>query len=458
MEYKNLEEFAAQFFTMLKATVEKEGQYLRVINTPAGFQKFYGKKEPYLINFDKANETENTELLAPGSYLLRVMSDYLEARGETTMLWLVPQFDYEKIMNEKINLLNSKWSHMSKKEITKNMIRFTFQTSFNYLNKQDKITSELFIDETGEIIEPSINWTFMEGKKREVTIENLRALYTKAKEEVRRVIEPKLNEKAASLQKSLVKEMERIQTHYKNQRGEIEANLVKSREQLYELINTDKDIKNREQRIAKLREIIAKNENTQELEKIKKEEEVFIKNETKKHGLNVSTKLINTSIIIYPIYTIQSFIKSNISERIILFEGDTLRQTLSKVFCEGCKNEINRVVLCNGNHILCEQCAALCEDCKQVSCNMCLKKCSVTLRQICKQCAGTCRKCMQTKNKRFMRINETSKEIRCVECWNYCTSCSKPMGDNESALSAICTNCHYKQKSASAMMNIKRDW
>src|SRR3989344_6559798 len=85
-ELAELKEFTASFFKNLGAKTTWQGNTLQVEKIPHDFEDFFGKRSPYKLVFDRGEETNETELIAKGSFLLKAIALYLEKKGQTTLL------------------------------------------------------------------------------------------------------------------------------------------------------------------------------------------------------------------------------------------------------------------------------------------------------------------------------------------------------------------------------------
>src|SRR3989344_2510885 len=338
--------FSLQFFKELGANIIDCGDYLEVTDVPVKFQKFYGKNEPYKIVFDKSFSNVENEIVTAESYMLKMMRAYLDNSGDAVLL------------------------------------------SLNY---------RLYVDD-GSVVDPDLSkFTTTNLNKKDIEITELRDYYSIAKDNIKESINVRTSKIAEVLEKSLSKEVSRIDIYYEQQVKEIDV------------------------QIAKISSSSSKLKDPAELEKLKtqfsNEKELFIQNEQKKHTLKLNTKLINTTIIDYPVYSLEIFFKSGNVTRLVIVNFDPLKNSIELPLCDLCKNPLKEIILCNGSHLVCRNCGAKCQDCNSISCELCLKNlCSVTKRKICKQCGRTCVRCKAFKNKRFMVSDSLGRSFVCKEC------------------------------------------
>lgn len=393
-----LKSFSLQFFKELGAKVNESGDYLEVSQVPVKFQKFYGKNEPYKIVFDK-NLASIGELVAPESYMLKMMKAYLDNSGDAVLTSLNYKIHVDSFVKDHLKMLNCTVVKATAEASHNFMFKFTFQTTYKYLNEEEKLINEVFVDE-GAVVYPDLSkFTISNTNKKDIDITELRDYYSTAKDHIKDSVNQKTASIASILDASLSKEINRINSYHEQQVKEIDSQLAR--------INSG----------------ALKSKDPVELERQKiqfaNEKELFIANEQKKHALRLNTKLITTAIIDYPIYSVEVFFKSNSGvTRLVVVKFDPLKNKVDLPVCDLCKSSLNEIILCNGNHLVCRNCGTRCEDCNEISCETCLRhKCAVTKRRICKQCGRTCTKCKQFKNKRFMLPDSSGRTFVCKNCY-----------------------------------------
>jgi len=389
--------FSLQFFKELGANVADFGEYLEITGVPQKFQKFYGKNEPYKLVFDKSLSNSETELITSESYLLKMMRAYLDDSGDAVLLSLSYKIQVDSFIKENLKLLDCSLVKATVSLTHNFLFKFTFQTTYKYLNEEEKLINEIYVDD-GLIINPDLTkFTVSNLNKKDIEMAELRDYYSVAKDNIKDSINKKTFSIASILEESLTKEATRINSYYEQQVKEIDESIAR--------INSGHN----------------KTKDPSELEKQKvqfeDERNLFIQNEQKKHALRLNTKLITTTIIDYPIYSIEAFFKNKNVTRLIIIKFDPLKNKIDLPLCDICKNSLSEVILCNGSHLVCRNCGTRCEDCNEISCEICLKnKCSLTNRRICKQCGKTCVRCKTFKNKRFMIPDSIGKSFVCKEC------------------------------------------
>lgn len=390
--------FSLQFFKELGAKVDEFRDYIEVTSVPMKFQKFYGKNEPYKLVFDKSLLAMDSELITSESYLLKMMRAYLDNVGDSVLLCLNYPIQIDSFIRKNFELHGCL---ISKATATLNqnfLFKFTFQTTYKFLNEEEKLINEVFVDK-GVIVSPDLSaFTTSNLNKKDMDMTQLRDYYSVAKDHIKDAINKRTSIIASVLEDSLSKEISRINLYHEQQVKEIDEQLAR--------INSANSKSQKDPAVLDAQ----KQQNA-------REKELFIQNEHKKHSLRLNTKLITTTVMLYPVYSIEAFFKSDNVTRLVIIQFDPLNNKMIPPSCDLCKNLLSEIILCNGNHLVCRQCGSKCEDCGKISCEVCLRqKCSITKRAICKQCGKICTKCKAFKNKRFMIPDSIGKSFVCRNC------------------------------------------
>ena len=396
MENNPLRSFTTKFFQELGANVVDSGDKLLVTNVPMKFQKFYGKNEPYTIIFDNSMSSLSVELVTSESYLLKTMRGYLENTDESVLQKLVYPLQSDSLIKSKLLLRNCAISKTNNTVSYKPLIKFTFQTTYKYLNDEERLVNDVFVDKA-EIINPDFNKFRLDSlKNKDFDIPNLRDNYELAKSKIKELISKRTSDIAKQLDDVLTKEIQRIKDHCAQQIKEIDNQIVKSKSK-----NANLDLS------------VYDTQKKQFLS----EQDLQITNEEKKYALRISTKLLTTAVILSPVYDFEVFFKNENIIRLVLVSYEPLYDKFVFPSCDLCKTQLSEIILCNGNHLVCRDCGAECEDCGKISCNQCLKnECSVTHRKICRECGAICLKCKLFKNKRFMVKDSLGRYTVCRNC------------------------------------------
>jgi hypothetical protein len=453
MELENKQElknFVERFFTNLKSDLIWEGNILKIDKVPIDFENFYGKKSPYVLVFDKEDIklSNDSELITKGSTIIRVMTNYLESMGQTTLLKINFPNSEEEI-KKFLKFQNCQVHSISKKIIPDYILRFTFSTSLQYLNEKEQIMNNLYVNRE-KVIDFNLElYGVSEGKKEEIDLKDIKNYYNLAKEKLKLLLESKTLEIGTALNNKLDKEINRITEHYSHQIKEIQDEIDKNINQLNLLEgqlkgSTDKNI---EIKINKVKEHLKNIEKENKISNFEKEKEFFINDEIHKHSLNIQNKLINTTIIYYPIFKFSIFLKSQDAGRSIEVIYNPLKKELNSVNCETCSKELSELFLCSSGHISCSDCISKCMDCHRITCKKCfLDKCEICNNSLCKRCSGKCSICHRTVCKSHLKKDINSKREYCISCIKRCSICNEYVGKENlkkcpSCSKEFCSKC-----------------
>ena len=99
-ESEKIKQFTITFFKSLGCEIYWSGKTLVVEKVPKNFQDFFGKNEPYKFVFSEEEIITNSEIVSKGSSLLKKMNEYLDGKGQTTLIKL--DIDFEEGILKKI--------------------------------------------------------------------------------------------------------------------------------------------------------------------------------------------------------------------------------------------------------------------------------------------------------------------------------------------------------------------
>src|SRR3989339_251043 len=202
-EADSIKQFIIKFFENLQSTVIEKGNSLVISNVPAKFEKFYGKKSPYIFVFKSEDKNSQSEFIEKGNYLLKTISNFLEEQGSTTLLKINFDIDFEKEIKKRIKLNNCQIEKLIPKKKNNFFFRFTFNTSFQYLNEKVKMTNDIYLYENKIIDGDLASYIITEGNKRDVIMPDIKEPYNIAKEKVKELIQPKITLLAKNLSEKL---------------------------------------------------------------------------------------------------------------------------------------------------------------------------------------------------------------------------------------------------------------
>lgn len=292
MEQKVIKEFCIDFFKFLNADVTVNNDSIIARNAHDDFERFVGKKSPYILTFDASTheKIEDSELIAKGSYILKAMRDYIGDFGETSILRA-----NKEIINELKNIkINDNY-----------LLCFTFISTIEHLNKREQSISS-FITSDDKIINIDITKYKLKDETSYDTLNiNPDKAYDLCKKELKKIINKKTKKIKKELKEKLAKELYRIKNHYQNQLSEKDEDLENNKRNL-ELLNhhLDRAYEQSEktkliEKIKRAQDIIEKLKKDDYVNRIDREKDFFIKDETYKHSLNITNQLINVSVILF---------------------------------------------------------------------------------------------------------------------------------------------------------------
>lgn len=383
----SVQEFVLNFFKSMKAEItENDGVFC--IDKVKEFESYYGRKAPYFFVFER-EAGDNQEKIDKTNPLMKIISEFLSKKGQTSLVKLDFNIEREDIL-KMLRFKNCELTSITKNAEYDYFVRFTFQTNFQFLNDREQLVSSIFVDK-GKIIDFNPEkYPCKEGRKQDLAVEDVKAEYALAKNEVRKLIGPKITKISDYLTKKLERETARIKEHFKARKEEINA--------IKDLIKAE------DERI-----------------KSEREEEFFLKDEEHKHGLDISTNLINTSIFYYPIFRVSLWLKNSMASGRPEVVYNPLTKQLVSVRCPSCNTELDKISLCSSGHAAC--CMDSCGECKKDFCTKCLdKKCSYCGKSVCSKCAEKCLKCGKYYCSSHMKQDSHGKKS-CINCLSKCLGC-----------------------------------
>ncbi len=445
-ENQELMNFVKNFFQNLSSDIIEEKDHLIVSNVPENFERFYGKKSPYKFVFEEEKQKGEADLIEKGSYALKTISNYLENSGQTTLLKINFEKEGKEEIKKRINLPNSQITKFSPKKKFNFFFRFTFHTTYQYLNESEKVINDIFIY-NGEVIEGDLtNYSIEEGSKEEIKVPDMKEPYFIAKDELKKVILPKTEQVARDLNLRLEKETRRINDHFLQETKEINENLEKAKEKLHEY-----ELVGNAEKIYKQIEIIRNLKQKTNFGELENDKERATQLEKQKHLLNINNKLFNTTLIYYPLEIFDITLQNKDSKRIIEVYFDPLTEKINPIFCESCEKETNDLYLCATGHVSCKDCSLTCESCNKTFCKKCLNhKCELCSKRLCKDCYTRCFRCGKIMCKTHTKEDKVSKRVYCNQCLRRCERCEslkEPYSFRTSKKTGaeICEDCFRKE-------------
>jgi len=462
---EQVEKFVIEFFKNLKCAISRDGNILVVENVPKSFEDLFGKESPYHLSLDS-----NTKgiFIGKGSSLLAAMTKFLEGVGKTTLLKIDFDCDAEVEISKVISLKNCEISNLEKKHKNSFFSRFTFMTTFRYLNESEQVVNEVYVH-NGEVVDGDLTgYTVVEGDSNLSSGKHVEVDYKVARNFLKNVLVDKTSSISETLGNKVDIEIERIGKHYDNLLGELGGDLAGTLEKIKKLEldlrmadELERDILRT--KLERLRKGLVKVGDDEARDRILKEQEFTIKDAMHKHSLNIDNKLVNTTVIYYPVFNFNLFLKGNRnSGRYVEMSYDPLMKSLNEVNCEGCGVKINSLNLCGSGHICCENCLRKCGECGGQFCVKCLtRSCSVCGKALCKDCSKMCLECGKNVCVDHMRTDCVSGDERCVSCLRACMRChglssAKYFGEALDG-SKVCQKCLGAEKRGKVMDRVFRD-
>lgn len=457
MENKLLN-FVARFFSNLNCECKFEDEILIITKTPKSFQKFYGKNEPYKFTTNKAKSSEDIEFLEKSSYIIKTISAFLEDSGQSTLLKIDFQINPIPQIKNQLKLANSRVMKLKPKKKYDIFFRFTFHSSFQYLNERNKIINEIYVHNNKAITGDLNDYPVIEGKKTDVRIPDMKEPYFAAKEELQKRLEDKKKEYIEVLNSELSKAIERINSHFETEEKELLEHFTKAKLKLEEL-RKEGDLK----KVDKQEKLIQNIQQKLDTEERKKDKERSILIEKNRHGLNLNNKLFNTTLIYHPIFCYDALIKNSYAEKNIEINFNPLTESLEKKHCDLCNSEINEIYLCNNGHVSCKKCTTNCESCGKEFCTKCVSnKCELCSSHICNDCKTRCFGCGKTICKTHTHVEKVTGRIYCSNCLTRCERCgSSKVGSSfkksKKTGASICEDCYREEMQKSALKGVFDD-
>lgn len=307
-------EFILEFFKHCK--IQDEKGVLTISEVPADFEEFVGKKSPYkfVFDFNLHTRVKDSELIMQGSYFLLAIRDYLENKGQTSLLKLDLSENLDNL-NESLKIKDSRIIEIKPNNF-KFISEFSFLSIYQYLNEKNQFIHKI-LTQGNKVLDLDISkFKTTTGNKNEIPEINIDESYLIAKKTLNEQVAKEIKPIKLALKEKLDKELQRIKDHYfkqiKEKDEEVERcsekiNLLKSK-----LKHTfyERDIRILQMKIR---------ESTIQLETLKKkaykerlitEEKFHINDEVEKQVLAIKNTLINVTLFYYSTYELSLVSKS----------------------------------------------------------------------------------------------------------------------------------------------------
>lgn len=456
-ETDSLKKLTESFFKSLKCEVIWNDKILFVNKVPNDFEKLFGKRAPYNFVFNIKDLQDENELITKGSSLIKLIAIYLDNKAQTTLLKIKFNLNFKEEVMKHINFSDYDIINIVDKHFYDYIYRFTFISILQYLNEKEQIITPIYVHDKSIVENFNIDlYETVSGTKDDVFLDLVKDQYLISKERLKKILEPKIANATYFLNKSLEKEIKRVDSHYINQVGEIYKEIENSEEKIKELISklsgksSDENKKLFTEKIERLKQNIIDLKDSGDLQKFEKEKEFLTNDEKHKHSLNITNNLMNTTIIYYPIFNLRMSIRKKgdlgLSKE-IKFDYNPLTKKLSPLTCEGCSKEIHEINICSFNHLSCKNCLSKCSSCFKQVCNDCKKtNCTICSLQLCNKCHSLCSICQKYSCKSHTCRDSISGKNLCTNCAEYCFLCGKYSAKSnfkkcDNCRSNVCIRC-----------------
>jgi hypothetical protein len=323
------------------------------------------------------------------------------------------------------------------------------------MNKKQQIMNEIYVHNNKIVKGDLSDYPVIEGKKEEFDISKVKQDYSLAKDKLKELLQDKIKNISEKLNESLICEINRIEKHYETQLKEYQDSIDRNNKRLIELESQLKDINDSpekdiiQDKINKLNQLIEKADNNEEMKRIINEKNFVIRDEKIKSSLNVKNKLLNTTIIYYPLFCFNIILNGISGNGRLNISYDPLTEEISSLKCHSCESVIKNIYLCSNGHISCQDCIEKCNGCSKPFCKDCLTSvCSQCGMRVCKSCIVVCPICRKSYCKNHIVKDSITGEEACMNCLKICPECNSFTNINnfrEFNGKRICQKCYSKE-------------
>lgn len=457
-----IKEFVINFFSKLNCNIKYENEIYIIEDIPQSFLDLSSKENPLRINF--IEKKENCDFVDKNSSLLRSIEKFLDNVGKTTLLRI--DFDIDPIgeIKKYLSFNNCKINNLTKKNKNNFFSRFSFLTTFLFLNEREQLMNEIYVHD-GVVVDGDLSgYNVIEGDLNNVDSKNLKKDYETAKFALSSLIEDKKNDLSLKLSLELNKEIERINKYYTVQLNEFSNELNNSIDKIKELELKIRLSEGEKKNLlilksSKLKENLIKLSNDDSKDRILKEMNFSIKDAQQRFSLNLTNKLLNTTIIYYPIFIFNLILDNNFARRSVEVLFDPLTKSFEGLKCDSCNSNLNKITLCSGGHLVCEKCIRKCDLCHKIICEKCItQKCKICGRELCRDCIKKCLKCGDYVCNDHIRKDFISGEEFCLNCLRACSKCHRLTQEKFFGFSKdnskVCQICIAEEKRKEILKNI----
>ncbi|MEK6800442.1 MAG: hypothetical protein AABY05_00765, partial [Nanoarchaeota archaeon] len=389
--------------------------------------------------FNQEDYKEEYELATKESFLIKTIAEFLDNKGKLTSLKINEDIDISSVINKNLKFKNAEIIKTNKNTYYKNIFRYTFLTTLQYLNENEKIINYFYAFE-GKLINFDLEKFKTEDfKKSDFSQDEIKTNYEIVKNELKLVLRDRIDKAGSKVKKQLDLETQRIEDHYRKLNEEKLNEIRKNEAQIkiLEKKNKTEDLS----KVEKIKENIEKikTDFLKDNEQFSKEKSALIKDEIQKHSLNINNSLMNTTIMSLPFYKFQIYLKSTKGNLRYLDLDYNLLDDKISLKCEESKKEGEEFYLCAGGQLCLQESIKKCSNCDSFVCLSGEKIVSeISGREICKNCSLKCPEC-----KKVVSINQSDedsfrKNKVCFNCLKSCLSCGKKTVKVNFKICALC--------------------
>jgi len=379
----------------------------------------------------------------------------MEKDETTSYLKIDLKINPQEELNKRISFPNSEIKKTVLREKPGFFYKFTFNTIFNYLEKKESISNEIYVFNSKPISGDLSEYILLEADFSENEVPNFKNSYFIAKEEVKKRIQEKTNQISKSLGMNFENEKEKIETKFDIETKGFQKELEEITNRLMELTRRGEVEKISEQK--KIINSLKEKSNFLALEKDKMR---AIQLENQKHLLNVENKLEKTTVIKYPIYFFTIDVKAEPLKKSFVVEFDPMAKEISGLACESCSNKVREIFICSSGHATCKKCSLECQSCEKSFCKKCLKNtCETCSKKICKDCSVRCFRCSKLICKNHTRKDPVTGRHYCNSCLKRCERCTD-MKDpysfkvSKKTNAEVCEDCFRKEMQGKVLSGV----
>jgi hypothetical protein len=420
-------EFVLDFFCKLGCDVKEEDGVYVVSKVPRTFSDIVGYDGDYKVCFDK--KREGVEFVVSSSRIGVAIKEFLDSSGKTTILKI--DFDCDPLVEIKkgLKLKNCEVDNVSKKHRNSFFSRFSFMTTFRYLNEREQVLNEVYVHD-GEVVDGDLSgYNVVEGEKKQVGSDFLKKDLDVAREHLKGLVSEKIKELSGVVGERLEEEVSRVNEYYDRQLGELSNDLGRQIDRIRSLelemrLSEGEKKEELKDKVERLRRGLLKMTDDDVKEKIDREQEFTLKDTEQKFSLDIASKILNVTVIYYPVFLFHLNLKNRDSMKFVELAYDPLTHEFLDLRCSSCGEEIDEILLCSGGHIVCDDCLGRCSECGLAFCKKCVSRsCSSCGKGLCKNCLKVCRGCSKPVCSTHMRQDCVSGDDRCILCMRACSRC-----------------------------------